>query len=172
MMYVNVVEVGDWQGLTNGRMVKELWLVKQADVLSLNGFVVKLNAVVTKMVFGQNSCFYAESEELTDNGHAYSCAIDYEMPKLRADVNFWLKEHRNVKWCAIVRDGNGNAWVVGDDVTGLEVIHSKQIGDKTGYVLNIAGVCREGAVVLRSSDLSVIFESTDFGFDFSEDFNS
>ncbi|MCP9765151.1 hypothetical protein [Lacihabitans soyangensis] len=172
MMYVNVGELGDWQGMTNGRMVKELWLVKQADVLSVNGFVVKLNAEVTKMVFAQNTCFYTENEELTDNGHAYSCAIDCEMPILRADVNAWLKANRNAKVVCFFRDGNENAWLIGDDVTGLDVIHRKQVGDKTGYVMNVAGVCREGAVALRSSDVAVVFESTDFGFDFSEDFNS
>jgi hypothetical protein len=169
-MGANVVAKGDWQGLPNGRMVKELWLVRQSDLVRGSGMNFKAGAEVTKFDFAHNSCDFVEDEDLADSGKFWKAEVAWEQPKISNALNRWLFINRNVFFVAIMRDGNNVIWVSGDDVCGLRPFTKKSISFKNGYVIRLEGLMRQQAYDAGSSDIEIVLNG-EFGEEFSNDFN-
>jgi hypothetical protein len=168
-MNVNEVNVGEWQGESNGPWVKELHLIAADDVELLTipfeaddfqlkaGYLkLKTGADVVKVDFAVNAR-WTEQEVDGDNGKFYECGFEMVLPKNKARNLRWFYENRNKKVLVLFRDANFGCLLAGDEVTPLSMNVNRMIGDVNMMTVNLAAVTRYPAWHIVSTDAEVLF---------------
>lgn len=175
--------LGDMAQLPAGKMVKELLLIdtreivfladNTGDVLQPGSVVLKPKAAVNRFLFAQNSCSFIETAADTDFGKAFDQALAFEISYVKQDAFVkWFANKQYVRFVAFIRDGNGNCFLVGTVQIGLILSIGKAIGEKIALLGVLAAQNSVQAASIATIEPSVLFADTDFGIDFSLDFNA
>jgi hypothetical protein len=174
---------GDMAQLPAGRMVKELLLVDVREVLFMSEntgevlqpgcLVLKPYAAINRLVFANNSCTFIENSADSDNGLLYDQAIVFNVSSVaQQEFVAWLAKVRYCRFVALMRDGNDNCLIAGTLEIGLLINTTQQVADKIGIACVLTAQNAEPSAAVSTVDPSVLFADTDFGIDFSLDFNA
>lgn len=182
---VTFENVGEWQGESNVRMVKEILMIKQTDVVALlsglnfadqtlpySALVLKTAAVFERMKFAYDTCQFSETAQLTPNGAMYNVSFSFEIPKNRADITTWLQNNTYNDFLVLFRDGNGECYISGDMQTALRISSSRAVGSKNVCSVGIDGQLRQRSYNIAGVDESQLSTAVEFSPEFSFDFFS
>lgn len=183
-MYVQIKNLGDWHGLVNVGMVKELYLIRHDDVefiinngdcerVPLNGISLKVDSPITKMDFAANRCTFSEPTDDTDHGLMYMPAIVFELPRLNFEVKAWLGKNKTRRFLAIWRDGNANWYLTGSKDYALKLKYDKVVEAENKFMVNLSAESKECTFQLAAGFvLEESFSNVEFSSEFSFDYNS
>lgn len=174
---------GDMAQMPAGRMLKELMLVDVRDVLTMaentgvvlqpGCLVLKPGAAVNRFVFAQNSASFIETPADTDFGVMYDQAVVWNISNVKQEVFLgWFAKNRYVRFVVLMRDGNDNCLMAGTLQVGLVLSIGKTVADKIAISCVMAAQNNAAAASVATVDPTVLFADTDFGVDFSLDFNA
>lgn len=102
-----------------------LWLIPVQDVESLpdpdsdfevdfTDFSLKSGKNFEKIYFSGNSCAFTEDTKASENGPYVEKKIVAKVPKSRSEVITWLNQHRHYYHYAVLRDANGEFFLISD----------------------------------------------------------
>ncbi|KAB7728010.1 hypothetical protein F5984_19845 [Rudanella paleaurantiibacter] len=171
-------------GDANSGFVRELWLLRERDVLELlmkptpgipltvpsSALVVNVGALLTHLVPPTRSAT-AEVSATTGNraGVVYESRIELTLPKPGEPLLRYLYEQRHERWLVIFRDYNAQAWLAGVPGNGLRM----GLTTSTSTLrLSLAGRNDLPFLPLETADPAALFPDAAFDYSFDLSFDS
>jgi len=144
--------------------------------IAAGGILLSRGAMITRMKFPPLACSYIQTIERTDGGLISKVQIEFSMPASRQDILAFYMENWQKRFVGLIEDANRLAYVVGNEERGLMMQIGQTVNSINANTVSLAGNFATPAFLLEASPAGLVladhFRDTDFGIDFSLDFNA
>ena len=147
-----------------------------ATIIPAGGILINRGALISKMKFPPLSCSYIQTIERTDGGLISKVLVEFTVPASRQDVLQFYMDNWQKRFVGLIEDANRQAYIVGNEERGLMMQIGQTINAINANTVSFAGNFAVPAFILETSPAGLVladhFRDTDFGIDFSLDFNA
>jgi len=192
-MTITEQKIGGYTGI-NIPGVLSLYLIDRDDVWSVQdpyrhvipdaavsriqsgAIVLKTGAVVTKMKFPPLACHFSQVADRGDGGNSFALAVDFAIPSSKEEIFDYYHQNRQKQFVCLMEDANRQGYVLGNEERGLRMNIAQSIAAANAISVTFSAKLNVPAFLMQTSVNGLVlaeqFPDTEFGIEFSLDFNA